>query len=110
MPYAVRIGQDVFLSSDLRQLSPEVLRDLARLELNRADLVRRHDALEDLAVEFSQERRPVLHEDEVRDPLEHDVVGERGRQAGEVALDYRDLSRLDAPKELAGVVRVHDQE
>src|SRR3989454_402109 len=108
IPDAVQIRQDVFLPSDLRQLSPEVLRDLARLELNRADLVRRHDALEDLAVEFSQQRRPVLHEDEVRDPLEHDVVGERGRQAGEVALDDRDLARLDPPKDLAGVVQVHD--
>src|SRR2546428_119033 len=108
IPDAVQIGQDVFLPSDLRQLSPEVLRDLAGLELDGADLVVRHDALEDLAVEFSQERRPVLHEDEVRDPLEHDVVGERGRQAGEVALDHRDLTRLDAPKDLAGVVQVHD--
>src|SRR3989475_5591047 len=108
IPDAVQIGQDVFLPSDLRQLSPEVLRNLAGLELDGADLVVRHDALEDLAVEFSQERRPVLHEDEVRDPLEHDVVGERGRQAGEVALDHRDLTRLDAPKDLAGVVQVHD--
>jgi len=100
IPDAVQIGQDVLLPSDLRQLSPEVLRDLTGLELDRADLVRRHDAFEDLAVEFSQQRRPILHEDQVRDPLEHDVVGERGRQAGEVALDDRDLSRLDPSQDL----------
>src|SRR5437867_4296347 len=108
IPDAIQIGQDVFLPSDLRQLSPEVLRNLARLELNRADLVRRHDAFEDLTVEFAQQRRPVLHEDEVGDPLEHDVVGERGREAGEVALDDRDLPRLDPPQDLPGVIQVHD--
>jgi len=71
-------------------------------------MVRRHHALEDLAVELAQESRPILHEDEVGDPLEHDVVGERGRQAGEVTLDHRDLPRLGPPEDLAGVVQVHD--
>ena len=88
---AVEVGEDVFLAGNLRQLPPEVLRDFPRLELDRADLVRRHHALEDLSVQFPEEGGPVLHQDEVGDALQDDVVREGGRQGGEVALRHRDL-------------------
>ena len=78
VPDPVQVREEVLLPGDLRELAAEILDDLARLELNRADLVRRHDALEDLAVQLPQEGGAVLHEDEIGDALEDDVVGERG--------------------------------
>src|SRR5439155_432879 len=84
-----------FLVGDLRELSSEVLDDLSRLELDRTDLVRGHHALQDLAVQLPQEGGAVLHEDQVRDALQDDVVGERRGQRSEVALRHRDFPRLD---------------
>src|SRR5437879_9217880 len=65
VPDPVQVREEVLLPGDLRELAAEILDDFARLELNRADLVRRHDALEDLAMEFPQEGGAVLHEDEI---------------------------------------------
>ncbi len=59
-------------------------------------------------MQFPQERGTVLHEDEVGDALQHDVVRERRRQVGEVALSHRDFARLDPPQDLPRVVEVHD--
>src|SRR5436189_238334 len=106
--YAIQVRQDVFLPGDLRELSSEVLDDLSRLELDRTDLVRGHHALQDLAVQLPQEGGAVLHEDQVRDALQDDVVGERRGQRSEVALRHRDFPCLDPPEDFAGVVEVHD--
>src|SRR2546428_116742 len=78
VPDPVQVREEVLLPGDLRELAAEVLDDFARLELNRADLVRRHDALEDLAMEFPQEGGAGLPEDEIGDGLEDDGVGARG--------------------------------
>ena len=106
--HAVQVRQDVFLPRHLRQLPSEVLDDLSGLELDRTDLVRGHHALQDLAVQLPQEGGAVLHEDQVRDALQDDVVGERRGQRSEVALRHRDFPCLDPPEDLAGVVEVHD--
>src|SRR5207245_11722125 len=81
VPDPVQVREDVLLPGDLRELAAEILDDLARLELNRADLVRRHDALEDLAMEFPQAAGAVLHADEVGDDWKDDVVAEVGGRA-----------------------------
>src|SRR5205823_8734528 len=99
--YAIQVRQDVFLPGDLRELSSEVLDDLSRLELDRTDLVRGHHALQDLAVQLPQEGGAVLHEDQVRDALQDDVVGERRGQRSEVALRHRDFPCLDPPEDFA---------
>ncbi len=103
----VEVRQDVLLPPDLRPLPEEVFRDLPRLELDRADRVRRHDPLEHLAVQLAEQGGAVLHEDEVRDPLEHDVVGEGRRERREVALRDRDLAGLEPLQDFPSVADVH---
>src|SRR5437870_70230 len=106
--HAVQVRQDVFLPRDLRELPSEVLDDLSGLELDRTDLVRGHHAFQDLAMQLPQEGGAVLHKDQVRDPLQDDVVREWRGQRSEVALRHGDFPCLDPPEDLAGVVEVHD--
>src|SRR3989475_12256501 len=100
VPDPVQVREEILLPGDLRELAAEILDDFARVELNRADLVRRHDAIEDLAMEFPPEGGAVLHEDEIGDALEAELGGERGGRARGAAIGDRDVPSVAGPGQL----------
>src|SRR3990170_8382181 len=108
VPDPVEIREEVLLPRDPWDPPQEELPDLPLGELDRADVFLRHDPPEDLPVELPEEGGPVLHEDEVRDPLEDAVVGEGGGQVREVGRADLDGPPLDPLEDLAGPAEVHD--
>ena len=72
------------------------------------ELLLRERGREHLPVQFPEECGPVLHEHDIGNAHEHDVVGQRGWDLVEILVHDPDPPPLHSLKHLPGIIDVHD--
>src|SRR5206468_4325982 len=111
IPDAVQIGQDVLLPSDLRQLSPEVLRDLTRLDPSQdlAGVVQVHDHVQDLVVRLLDHREVFDLVEPVEHPLGPQLLPADRDFAALVVPEDHERPRRAVPEALLEQLRVSNR-